>query len=238
MQISDMTHNNLAEYGLDNLHCEKCNDTGMLFRKDMNGILWSRECDCMARRKTLRRISKSGLGDMMNKYSFENFSEETETQRVLVAKAKVFVNTDARCFFVTGPPGSGKTHICTAILSDLISRGYEARYFIWRRDVAQIKAIVTDAEQYQKEINNLKNVPVLYIDDLYKGSISDADKNLLFTVINDRYNSLRRKTIISTEKSIQELLELDEATGSRIVEMAKGFLLQSPDENIRLRQEQ
>ena len=43
----------LAQCGLDNVDCPNCHNTGIItFEKD--GYLYSRECDCMPRRRSLR----------------------------------------------------------------------------------------------------------------------------------------------------------------------------------------
>ena len=78
-------------------------------------------------------------------------------------------------------------------------------------------------------LKKLQTVPVLYIDDLFKtgrdasGSCypTAADVNLAFDIINYRYTK-RLTTIISTERSPAELVDIDEAIGGRIVEMAQG----------------
>lgn len=84
-----------------------------------------------------------------------------------------------------------------------------------------------DSERRSEIIASYKTAEILYIDDLFKvGKAADgtcnptgADISLAFEIINHRYiNHL--PTIVSTEKTPQELVEIDEATGSRIIEMA------------------
>ncbi len=78
----------------------------------------------------------------------------------------------------------------------------------------------------------LKTAEYLYIDDLYKmGANTDgevkptsADVSIAFEIINHRYIN-KLPTIISTEMLPEELLHIDEATGGRIVERAKGNTL-------------
>lgn len=68
---------------------------------------------------------------------------------------------------------------------------------------------------------------MLYIDDFFKGKVSDGDINLAFTLINARYDR-RCRTIISSEWSLAEILNLDEAIGSRIRQRAESYLLSAP----------
>ena len=44
-----------------------------------------------------------------------------------------------------------------------------------------------DNEYYTKEISKFKNAKVLFVDDLFKGSFSGSDVNIMFEIINHRY---------------------------------------------------
>lgn len=223
----------LVECGLDTVECEKCGNTGSLIWKDEDGMIRAKECGCMTRRRAIRRLKDSGLRDMVQRYSFENYQCPTEAHRAIMAKAKEFACGSAEFFFVCGKPGTGKTHICTAICSCLLDKDFDIRYMVWRTDAADLKGMVNDREAYRKAINRLRNTPVLYIDDLFKGAISQADVNLAFTLLNDRYNSSGKKTIISTELSIEEISRIDDAIAGRIAERARGYLLTAPNKNWR-----
>ena len=63
------------------------------------------------------------------------------------------------------------------------------------------------------------------IDDLLKGKNSEADVNILFEIINHRYFK-NMPMVISTEKGIDELLDFDEGTMSRVIEMARGHQIE------------
>lgn len=237
MPISDIStqpESPLAAVDLNNLDCPICKNTGYLLRYDEDGVLWSRECECMKKRVTIRNIQDSGLKDLVKRYTFDNYKVETKKQEIVFRKAKEFLVTDAECFVIFGRSGSGKTHICTAICSSLVEQGWKARYFLWRTDSAILKSMVNEGEKYQREINRLRNCPVLYIDDLFKGSVSEADINLAFTILNDRYNSSGKKTIISTELTMPELMSIDDAVGGRIIEKARGYVVEAPDKNVRM----
>lgn len=232
---SNTTYRNstLAEYGLDNMHCDICDDSGTITRTDENGCQWSRPCECMKQRLSIRRINGSGLQDLVKRYSFDSYETPSEKHKQVKTKAKEFTIVPVECFVIVGRSGSGKTHICTAICNDLMAAGWNLKYMIWRTEAAELKAMITEREEYKRRINQLRNVPVLYIDDFWKGTVSDADINLAFTILNDRYNSSGKKTIISTERSMGEIIGIDEAIGGRLAERARGFVLQAPDENWR-----
>lgn len=231
-----MTFNSpLKEANLDNYDCTICGNTGYVLRTDENGYQWSRECECMKKRRSIRRLADSGLRDMVKRYTFEAYTTPTDKYRRIKEKALQFCITDAECFVIAGRTGSGKTHICTAICRWLAEHDWELRYFLWRTEATEIKTMITERTEYKKTINTLRNVPVLYIDDFFKGSVTQADVDLAFSILNDRYNGRGKKTIISTERTIEELIAIDEAVGGRIAERARGYAIKAPEENWRLK---
>lgn len=200
--------------------------------------MFSRECECMKRRRSLRSIRKSGLGDMLSRYTFDNYETPDERRALIKETAERFVDSDTGWFFIAGHSGSGKTHICTAICSALMDKGNEVKYMLWRDENTALKSCITEYDEYQRRISKLKDVPVLYIDDFWKvrdGSLTNADVNLTFEIINARYNDMSKRTIISTELMYSDIIRVDEAIGGRIFERSRGFSIKAPDENWRLR---
>ena len=176
-------------------------------------------------RRNLWRIGVSGLQDLVDRYTFDAWETPEPWQAKLKEKAMRYAEHPEGWFAVCGQSGTGKTHICTAICSALMRKGMEVRYMLWRDIGTKIKAAVTDTETYERLITPLKDARVLYIDDLFKSGKgtepTTADVNLAFEILNYRYNSADRYTIISTEMSVDELLETDEAVGGRIYERTK-----------------
>lgn len=232
--VSNTPTETLDDYGLGGFNCEKCNNTGVIVTKTGLCEISSRECSCMPIRRSLRRIRNSGMIDMLERYTFENYqTPNKETERVK-RLAEQFVD-DEGWLYIFGRSGSGKTHICTAICSEKIKQGVEVYYMSWRDESVSLKSCITDTELYDQRIRKLKTVPVLYIDDFLKGGESEADIRLAFEIINARYNDRKLKTIISSEKDIESLLDTDEALGGRIYERAKAYTIKAPGENWRLR---
>ena len=217
---------NLVNCGLDNVNCPICGNTGYL-------VPSGNPCECMKKRHSLRILKQSGMSENIERCSFDNYETPDAQTKKVKQKALAFVNSNARGFLIAGQSGAGKTHICSAICRHFYDNGYKLRYIVWRTTATELKGMVNETAEYTKEINRLRNVPVLYIDDFLKGTISDADINLAFTIINDRYNRADSKTIISTELPANKLVEIDEAVGGRILEMSKGFVVQAPSTNWR-----
>ena len=112
---------------------------------------------------------------------------------------------------------------------------------MWVDDGGRIKAAVNDSEEYTRLLTPLKRVPVLYIDDFFKADrtkgVTPGDIKMAFELLNYRYINEGLVTIISTEKSIESILSIDEAIGSRIYQKSKDYCLvfEGEGKNWRLR---
>ena len=123
-------------------------------------------------------------------------------------------------------------------------QGKGVRYMIWTEEATKLKALKTDDENYAREINKWKTAEVLYIDDFLKtrnGALpTDGDINLAFEIINARYNNRTLRTIFSGERGLNEIMELDEAMGSRIYQRCGKYKLKigwGEGRNYRTREE-
>lgn len=191
-------------------------------------------------RRNRARIRRSGLEDMLSRYTLDTWEEREPWQRRARELVQSYAEHPAGWFLAAGAPGTGKTHLCTALCGLLMDKGVQTRYMLWRDVSVCAKAAVNNEEEYRRLVDPLKRVRCLYIDDLFKTGKGQApttgDVNLAFEILNSRYNDSKLITVISTERTIEQLLEIDEATGSRIYERSKGFYLPlSGKRNWRLR---
>lgn len=226
--------------------CDKCKNKGLIFFVE-NGEEKCRECECMTIRRNLQRIKESGLAAVIEKYTFDTYQTPELWQQAIKQSTLEFLDVKGKWFYIGGQYGSGKTHICTAIVGELINRGLNARYMMWLDDSKRLKACINDDEEYYRLIHPLKTTDVLYIDDFFKAQAgpdgkmlppTPADVSLAFEIINYRYMQPDAITIISSQYDIDGLLDIDGALGSRIYERTKGFCkIIGPDEkkNYRMR---
>lgn len=215
---------------LTDYNCTKCKNKGVVYKAveredfwgDMQWEVVSSKCSCMSIRNEIMRINQSGLSRLIQKNTFQNFKTKEDWQNYIKINAYNYVNKLEGWFFIGGQPGCGKTHICTAIVGKLLKDGKSAKYMLWQDDITTIKQVVNDCETYETLMNSFKKSPILYIDDFFKtrtgNTVSPADINATFKIVNYRYNE-NLPTIISSELSIHEISEIDEALGSRIMEM-------------------
>ena len=221
--------------------CPVCRNKGKIFY-EKDGYEFCRDCECMKIRRSYERIELSGMKDILTRYTFETYEAAEEWQKALKAKAERFAKNPEKFFYMGGQVGIGKTHLCTAIVKELLNSGNEVRYMQWRDDVVKIKRNV-NSDAYDQLIEPFKKVKVLYIDDLFKVKEGEqptpADVNIAFEILNHRYLNDGYITVISSEKTGRELIEIDEAVGSRIVEMAGTYFINIGNDkkkNYRLRE--
>lgn len=213
----------------DGIECSLCQNKGYTTFINDNGELMTRECRCMAQRRSVRRAKKSGLGDLLERCTFASMTCPDDWSKRLKAAALNYAAADgAPWFYVSGKPGTGKTHACTAICARLMKRGEEVRYMLWREEIPALKALVNEPDEYKRRMDELAAVPVLYIDDFLKGTVTGADLNLAFALINARYNRNKARTVFSSELPLSEIRRFDEATGSRVWQRAKDYILNAP----------
>lgn len=190
------------------------------------GIEYFGNCPCLKKEIAQRQLEKAGIAESVKQYTFDTFQTEEVWQERLKQKALQFLSEKQKWFFVGGQVGCGKTHICTAILNEFLNMGYAVKYIMWANEIVKLKANKMDEESYNRLIYPLQKTDVLYIDDFFKTEKgkkpSESDIKTAFEIINYRYvtNAI---TIFSTEKTIDDLIEIDEALGSRIHQKTKGY---------------
>lgn len=231
---------NAATGTLEGYDCPICKNRGYIAEVKDDRVVTVR-CGCMEVRNSLQRASASGLGDMLKSYTFDSYLVPEEWQRNAKRAALEYVANPSGWFLSSGAVGSGKSHICTAICGELLKAGRSVRYILWKDEIAQIKAFAMDGTERRRLIDPLKEAEILYIDDFLKVGRGEeptkADIDIAFEIISARYNQRDSITIISTERSLPEILDMDEALGSRIYERSKlNYLrIEGQGKNWRLR---
>lgn len=234
--------------------CPECMNRGFTaIAKDGDFVL--KECRCAPVRRSIQNIERSGLKDLLERCTLENYQVEEGWQRIISDAAKRFLRDhDGKWFYIGGQVGAGKTHICTAIVGELLKSGLPAKYMLWTDEANRLKANIMDDSFYSQKMEKLKNVKVLYIDDFFKPvkervymdgkyvsktkSPSAAEIKIAFELLNNRYGRKDLITIISSELKVDDILSIDEGVGSRIYQRTKEFCMSIPKDakkNYRLR---
>lgn len=206
----------------DSYNCPKCRDRGYIFETRENNCDVAIPCQCLAKKQVFEKLEKCGLSSAFKKKTFANYVCEGQYQ--IKAKSQVLKfclnfkeNKDS--LLICGRPGTGKTHLGIASMLKLISDNVTCRYVEYNNMMVNLKQSINDEENHMREMEKYTNPTVLFMDDFLKGKATPADLSYIYRIINTRYLQ-EKPMIISTEKSVEEILDFDEAVGSRIVEMA------------------
>lgn len=223
---------------IDGYECKLCRNRGYTATliHDATGICEGRiPCKCIQIRSSIARLKRSGLEKIIKDKTLETFNVKEDWQRDMLNIAKRYIDEgviNGKWMFFGGAVGCGKTHICTATAGKLLYK-MPVYYIMWTDMIDKLKASANDMEEYSDIITPLKKVEVLYIDDLFKPAIdrngnfeppSTADIRRTYDLLNYRYiNNLA--TIISSERYMSELIDIDDAIGSRIAERSKYYCM-------------
>ncbi len=192
--------------------CADCRDTGFC----ENG---TKLCHCMRRALILAGYESSGIGALLGKQTFENFSLDYYTdpadRRVMeenLSAAQRYVDTfsseKSQNLLFFGQTGLGKTHLSTSIAKALIDRGFDVVYetaqnvFSDFEDERFNRAYNTGAEE--KKTDRYFACELLIIDDLGAELSNQFTASCLYNLINNRMNC-GKSTMISTNLTHPEI---------------------------------
>lgn len=211
----------------EGVECEKCGNHEYTWVV-RDGEKFYKTCECKTRRDNIRRLRLSGLEELVKNYTFQTFQKKYEWQRQAEEIVLKFLRDKKRKWMLLyGEPGSGKTHLCTAAAGRFIAAGAETRYMCWVSESNALKAFANDYTEYERRMKPLKTCRVLYIDDFWKTKENhqptQADVKIAFDLLNHRYCNRKLVTMISTNWTFEEMMDIDKAVASRIYEMTKGY---------------
>lgn len=196
-----------------------------------------KECECVARQREQERVerllSSSRITTAFRQLTFENFrldgikdilQDAYRKAMVYCSKFEAIRQTDNNGLCILGRPGCGKTHLITAISNQLLDNDIEVLYFPYVAGMNEFKQDMKKEDVNKQRLEKMKNVEVLFVDDLFKPPAmpTEYELKIMFDVINHRYME-KLPILISSELSINDMCNIDEALGSRINEMCKDF---------------
>lgn len=122
--------------------------------------------------------------------------------------------------FITGPTGTGKTHVAAGIFRAWMETSGKPVKFRRAADLyARIRESYhagTSEISEQTIMDEYAKVPYLVLDDVASGSISDHERRTFLEVLDRRVNDLR-PTVVTSNLSLEEIAKkMDERIASRL----------------------
>lgn len=217
------------------------------------------DCSCEKQKIANKLIKASEITDNFKAMTFANYY--TEGQSSLVVEAKDLAMEYFKEFeklttglteaeemavgiAVLGQPGFGKTHLLSALSNNMMQKKLKSvLYFPYVEGFDDLR---DDFEKLQAKLIRMKEVDILFIDDLFK-PVNKRDRNgevvldknnmpikipqassweikQIYSVVNYRYMN-KKPIFLSSELDFDEMILLDEALGTRLYQMCKRYFL-------------
>jgi len=98
-----------------------------------------------------------------------------------------------------GKPGTGKTHLACAALKQFFLFGHTGLFTSVAKMIRTIRSTWGTTDSETEAINRFVNVDLLVIDEVGVQAGSDNERNVLFSVLNERYENVKPTILISNE---------------------------------------
>lgn len=164
------------------------------------------------------RIKETRMPLEYQNKDFSTFITETESQRNALAMAKRFVNGWEKAkaggygLLFLGGCGTGKTHLACAIMLELMERYLFVypRYYKVSEIFSAVRStyqtgVITNEEEMLKFFSSIQ---LLVIDEVGVQKGSEAEKRILFSILDNRVTSNKPTILLSNlgPKALEELL--------------------------------
>lgn len=171
------------------------------------------EAEARAERVRINRLRVSGLEGRMLRSGFDNFQADAEEQRQVLEACRSFVSPlvseDGGGLWLMGVPGTGKTHLGSAMVSHVINTERKRACIFSARELVRMLRATWDRSPDSAEgadwrpttedqiIDFVGTAGLFVLDEIGTGFNSSAEQTQLFDIIDLRYKHSLPTVLIS-----------------------------------------
>jgi DNA replication protein DnaC len=231
--------------------CSRCGQPLEVFTLDLPLGLgprtWPAECPCETKRREAdlrqrrieehrarirRLLAQAGIGARHGEATFETF-EVTPASAPVLEVCRAFVGAfpdGGQGLTLSGPPGTGKTHLVVALTRALIERGFSAVIVNVPRLLLIFRSSFHGAQphRFDEMLELLTRCDHLVLDDLGRERQTEWVQETLYLVINARYEDCLATTVTTNLAPEGLRLRLGEPILDRLAETNAAYWCQWP----------
>ena len=221
--LNEMANRNL-NFNDTKIKTIKCSIHGEYESKNYIGNIWSECPECRTielekhdqeetnklqeesrLKKINRNIKRSLIPERFKDCTLENYKAENQGQKKALEASKKYLNNftemnkTGSAMFYCGSYGTGKTHLAISILLELIKS--EKTYGIYTTTMRMLRDIRKSYNDHdlseQDLIDKYIDTPLLILDEVGVQMGTDAEKLLIYEVVNGRYENFKPTILIS-----------------------------------------
>lgn len=207
-----------------------CDEHGEYESRHVFGRIWTKCPACEARTKEAarqeeaardrakrvmawqRKIGGAGIPERFLDRRLDTFIAESDDQRHALAFAQGYADSfdevlaSGRCALFIGRPGTGKTHLAVGVGMQIMEDGYTALFQTVLRAVRRVKDTWRrdSPESESAAIAALVFPDLLILDEVGVQFSSDAERLILFDILNERYEK-RKPTLFLSNLTTDEV---------------------------------
>ena len=185
-------------------------------------------CSCTMddrRTRRLHMLERMGTLEMLQRMTFANFiaepahlpPEQAFTLRKAMEVAQRFAADPKGWLLLSGSVGSGKTHLAAAIANVRLDAGEPVLFLVVPDLLDHLRATYAAGSEitYDELFEQVRNAPLLILDDLGTQSSTPWAQEKLFQLLNHRYNA-QLPTVITTNQRVDDF---DARLRSRLLDL-------------------
>ena len=201
--------------------CEKEKEDAERAANAKNMAEWAEreklEAEAAAKKKAKDDLEDKGIRKRFYSTTFDTFEAKTPEQKHAHDRCRAFVaekeaNAETgKALFLLGRPGTGKNHLAVSIVREW---GGDAIIKKASEIIRDVRSTYGTGQSEQRALSRLAAYDLLVINEVGIQFGTEAEKNLLFEILDERYESMRPTVFISN----LNLQGVKDFVGARVID--------------------